>query len=54
MNEYEEYDKEINFLDKTRMTYKQFYNDLSKAMDSNNLQSLWRLSKTITKYHIDI
>jgi len=27
------------------------YRDLSKAINSNNVQSIWELSKTITRYH---
>ena len=27
------------------------YNDLNKAINSNNTQSIWELSKTITRYH---
>ena len=27
------------------------YKDLSKAINSNNVQSIWELSKTITRYH---
>ena len=27
------------------------YNDLNKAINSNNVQSIWELSKTITRYH---
>ncbi|MFW9951121.1 MAG: hypothetical protein ACFFKA_13465 [Candidatus Thorarchaeota archaeon] len=27
------------------------YKDLNKAITSNNIQSIWELSKTITRYH---
>ncbi|MBY9016300.1 MAG: hypothetical protein KGD68_11450 [Candidatus Lokiarchaeota archaeon] len=27
------------------------YKDLSNAINSNNIQSIWQLSKNITKYH---
>ena len=27
------------------------YKDLSKAINLNNVQSIWELSKTITRYH---
>ena len=27
------------------------YKDLNKAINSNNVQSIWELSKTITRYH---
>ena len=27
------------------------YNDLNTAINSNNIQSIWELSKTITRYH---
>ena len=27
------------------------YKELNNAINSNNVQSLWKISKTITKYH---
>ncbi|MHA1233925.1 MAG: hypothetical protein ACTSQL_02435 [Promethearchaeota archaeon] len=35
----------------TNYTLSKMYNDLSKAINSNNIQSIWELSKTITRYH---
>jgi hypothetical protein len=35
----------------TKHTLSKMYKDLSKAINSNNIQSIWELSKTITRYH---
>ncbi|MHA1467127.1 MAG: hypothetical protein ACTSP6_03495 [Promethearchaeota archaeon] len=35
----------------TSHTLSKMYNDLSNAINSNNIQSIWELSKTITRYH---
>ena len=35
----------------TNHTLSKMYKDLSKAINSNNIQSIWELSKTITRYH---
>jgi len=35
----------------TSHTLSNMYKDLSKAINSNNIQSIWELSKTITRYH---
>ena len=35
----------------TSHTLSKMYKDLNKAINSNNIQSIWELSKTITRYH---
>jgi len=35
----------------TNHTLSKMYKDLSKAINSNNIQSIWELSKTITRFH---
>ena len=35
----------------TSHTLSKMYKDLSKAINSNNIQSIWELSKIITSYH---
>jgi hypothetical protein len=35
----------------TKHTLSKMYKDLSNAINSNNVQSIWELSKTITRYH---
>jgi len=32
-------------------TLSKMYKDLNNAINSNNIQSIWQLSKTITRYH---
>jgi len=52
MNEIEKAIKEIKFLDFSRMTFKQFYNDLNDAISLKKTQSIWQLSKIITRYSL--
>ena len=54
MSEIEKALKDIKFLDFSRMTFKQFYNNLNEAVDTKKIQSIWQLSKIITRYHLDI
>ena len=35
----------------TNRTLSKMYKDLSNAFNSNNIQSIWQLSKNLTKYH---
>ncbi len=44
--------KEIDFLASTNISVKEFYSDLHKAIESNNKDSVWQLSKIITRYQI--
>lgn len=45
--------KEIEFLVSNDMSLTDFYNDLNKAVRTNNIQSIWKLSKIITRFHLD-
>ena len=44
--------KDLDFLAKNNMSIKQFYQDIKKAMNSSNMQSIWQLSKTITRHKL--
>ncbi len=35
----------------TSLNLSKMYKDLSNAINTNNIQSIWELSKTITRYH---
>jgi len=54
MNEIKFALKEIKFLDFSRMTFKQFYNEVSDSVKLNKIQSIWQLSKIITRYQLEI
>jgi len=42
--------KSENFTDK-QPSLSKLYKELNQAINSNNIQSIWELSKTITRYH---
>jgi len=42
--------KSENFADK-QPSLSKLYKELNQAINSNNIQSIWELSKTITRYH---
>jgi len=44
--------KDIEFLDSNNISLTKFYNDLNKAVATNNVQSIWQLSKIITRYRL--
>lgn len=44
--------KDLDFLAKNNMSIKQFYQDIKKAINSSNIQSIWQLSKTITRQQL--
>ena len=54
MYEMKEVLEEIKFLDLSRMTFKQFYQKLNDAVNSSRNQSIWQLSKIITRYQLDL
>lgn len=45
--------KNIEFLESNNMSLMKFYNDLNKAVVSNNVQCIWQLSKIITRIHLN-
>lgn len=51
MNNKENSLKGKELLEKDYSSLSKLYNDLNKAINSNNIQSIWELSKTITRYH---
>jgi len=51
MNKEEKTLKNSEFKTDTSHNLSKLYKDLSKAINSNNVQSIWELSKTITRYH---
>ncbi|MHA1437044.1 MAG: hypothetical protein ACTSPD_05665 [Promethearchaeota archaeon] len=44
--------EEIEFLEQSKMSLTKFYKDLRNALDSHNNQSIWQLSKIITRYQM--
>ncbi len=42
--------KSENFAD-NQPSISKLYKELNQAINSNNIQSIWELSKTITRYH---
>ena len=44
--------KEIGFAEQNRMSMHKFYQDVGKAMECRDAQSIWQLSKMITRYSI--
>jgi hypothetical protein len=51
MNNNENSIKGKELLEREYASLSKLYNDLNKAISSNNIQSIWELSKTITRYH---
>jgi hypothetical protein len=51
MNNNENSIKGKALLEKEYTNLSKLYSDLNKAINSNNIQSIWELSKTITRYH---
>jgi len=51
MNEKEKPSQEVWFKGHYEMNLSEFYKELNKAIEHNNLQSIYQLSKIITRYH---
>ena len=51
MNNNENSIKGKELLKEDNTSLSKLYKDLNKAISSNNMQSIWELSKTITRYH---
>ena len=45
--------KEIEFLVNNDRSLTEFYHDLNKAVKTNSIQSIWQLSKIITRFHLN-
>lgn len=44
--------KEFDFLANNNINMKEFYLDIKKAINSSNMQSIWQLSKIITRHQL--
>ena len=42
---------ETDLIESNQLNILKFYSELDKAIISNNIQSIWELSKIITRYH---
>jgi hypothetical protein len=51
MNNNENSVKEKELLKEDHTSLSKLYRDLNKAINTNNVQSIWELSKIITRYH---
>lgn len=51
MSEYNEYVSHFDTIRYKNLNLKQLYQELNKALNSNNVQSIWELSKVITRVH---
>jgi len=51
MSEYNEYISNFNIVKYEKLNLSQLYQELNKALHSNNVQSIWELSKVITRIH---
>ena len=51
MNEKEKPSQEVWFKGKYEINLIEFYKELNNAIEHNNLQTIYQLSKIITRYH---
>jgi hypothetical protein len=51
MNNNENSIKGKELLEQEQLSISKLYKELNNAISSNNIQSIWELSKTITRYH---
>lgn len=42
---------ETDLIESNQLNIAKFYSELEKAITSNNMQSIWELSKIITRFH---
>jgi len=42
---------ETDLIESNQLNIAKFYSELEKAITSNNIQSIWELSKIITRFH---
>jgi len=43
---------DIEFAESNRMSIRKFYKDLNRAVKSNDAQSIWQLSKILTRFYL--
>jgi hypothetical protein len=53
MNNEEDIMGNVSLLVKEKSELSNLYNELNNAINSSNIQSIWALSKVITKYHFN-
>ena len=53
MDNHKELFKKISLIVKEKSELAKLYNDLNIAISSNNIQSIWALSKIITRHHFE-
>ena len=53
MNDFNEVIHDLNFLEFSKMSFKEFYENLDEAMDLGRTQSIWQLSKIITRFKLN-
>ncbi|MFW9879613.1 MAG: hypothetical protein ACFFG0_41585, partial [Candidatus Thorarchaeota archaeon] len=51
MKDKEKPSQEVWFKSHFKMNVSEFYKELNNALEHNNLQSIYQLSKIITRYH---
>jgi hypothetical protein len=51
MSDYNEYSKHYDISRYENLDLSQLYQELNKALHSKNVQSIWELSKVITRIH---
>ncbi len=54
MNNEEELFRKISLIVKEKSELSKLYSDLNNAINSSNIQSIWALSKVITRYHFKV
>ncbi|MFX0035421.1 MAG: hypothetical protein ACFE9I_07260 [Candidatus Hermodarchaeota archaeon] len=54
MNEKEKNSKSITFIENDELNLNEFYANLNHAISTNNLQSIYELSKAFTRYYTKI
>ena len=53
MSEYSEFSKKSEIARYEKLNLPQLYQELTKALNSRNIQSIWELSKIITRVHFE-
>ena len=51
MEESENLLKKPTLIENNQLDIPKFYKELEKAISTNNMQSIWELSKMITRFH---
>jgi len=52
MEELDKLLKKTTLIENNQLDIPKFYKELENAISTNNMQSIWELSKMITRYHI--